>query len=101
MLEKLTRRRDMTYQMMNEIPGISCVAPKGAFYAFPKLEIEGSDSEWVKGLIAGTGVVVVPGDGFRQAPGTKHFRIVFLPPEDVLEKAYKAIGTYMDQYLNG
>lgn len=98
MLEKLTRRRDLTVEMMNAIDGISCVAPKGAFYAYPQLQIEGSDEDWVKGLIEETGVVVVPGTGFGQVPGTKHFRIVFLPPEDVLEKAYKGIAEYMKRY---
>ncbi len=94
-LEKLHRRRDLTYHRMNEIPGISCVKPGGAFYAYPKLEIEGNDEEWTKALIRETGVVIVPGMGFGQVPGTKHFRIVFLPPEDVLSKAYDQIGEFM------
>jgi len=98
-MEKLHRRRDLTYKMMNEIPGISCVKPGGAFYAFPKIEIEGNDDDWVKGLIKETGVVVVPGDGMGQIPGTKHFRIVFLPPEDILEKAYNQIGNYMSKFV--
>ncbi len=94
-MEKLHRRRDLTYQRMNEIPGISCVKPGGAFYAYPKLEIEGNDEEWTKALIRETGVVIVPGMGFGQVPGTSHFRIVFLPPEDVLAKAYDQIGEFM------
>ncbi|MCB2211877.1 aminotransferase class I/II-fold pyridoxal phosphate-dependent enzyme [bacterium] len=94
-LEKLHRRRDLTYQRMNEIPGISCVKPGGAFYAYPKLEIEGDDETWTKELIRATGVVIVPGMGFGQVPGTSHFRIVFLPPEDVLAKAYDQIGEFM------
>ncbi len=94
-MDKLHRRRDLTFKRMNEIPGISCVKPGGAFYAYPKLEIEGDDEIWVKELIRATGVVVVPGMGFGQVPGTKHFRIVFLPPEDVLEKAYDQIGEFM------
>lgn len=101
MVEKLTRRRNLTVEMMNSIDGISCVEPGGAFYAFPRIEIEGDDESWVKGLIRETGVVVVPGSGFGQMPGTKHFRIVFLPPEEVLEKAYNAIGDYMKRYLGG
>jgi alanine-synthesizing transaminase len=94
-MEKLHKRRDLTYEMMNAIDGITCEKPGGAFYAYPKIDIEGSDDEWVKGLIKETGVVVVPGDGFGQMPGTKHFRIVFLPPEPILEKAYNQIGAYM------
>jgi alanine-synthesizing transaminase len=45
-------------------------------------------------LIRETGVVVVPGDGFGQAPGTKHFRLVFLPPEDQLRTALERIGEF-------
>ncbi|MCA9522523.1 MAG: aminotransferase class I/II-fold pyridoxal phosphate-dependent enzyme [Myxococcales bacterium] len=97
-IEKLQRRRDITVEMLNAIDGISCVAPKGAFYAFPKLEVEGSDDEFVKGLLRETGVVVVPGSGFGQLPGTKHFRVVFLPPEQVLREAYQKIGEFMSRY---
>lgn len=99
-MQKLTSRRDMTVQMMNDIDGISCVEPEGAFYAFPQLHIEDSDEEFVKGLIRDTGVVVVPGTGFGQVPGTSHFRIVFLPPEEILEKAYLQIAEYMDRFRN-
>ncbi len=88
-LEKLTRRRNMTFDMLNAVPGISCVKPEGSFYAFPKIDINGEDSHFVFELIKATGVVVVPGSGFGQKPGSKHFRVVFLPQDDVLEKAYK------------
>lgn len=94
-ISRLQKRRDMTVEMLNAIPGISCVPPKGAFYAFPKLDIEETDDEFVKGLIEETGVVVVPGSGFGQVPGTRHFRVVFLPPDDVLRKAYGAIESFM------
>jgi len=95
-MAKLTRRRDLTVSMMNEIPGISCVRPKGAFYCFPRIERPGlDDKQWVTDLIHATGVVVVHGSGFRQKPGTAHFRIVFLPEERVLERAYRAIGEFM------
>lgn len=95
-MAKLTRRRDLTVSMMNEIPGISCVKPKGAFYCFPRIERpELDDKQWVTDLIHATGVVVVHGSGFRQKPGTAHFRIVFLPEERVLERAYRAIGEFM------
>ncbi|OAG27775.1 aminotransferase class I/II-fold pyridoxal phosphate-dependent enzyme [Thermodesulfatator autotrophicus] len=99
-IEKLERRRDLTYEMLNDIPGISCVKPKGAFYAFPRIDIPGvSDKEFVKELIAETGVVVVHGSGFGQKPGTAHFRVVFLPPEDLLEKAYERIKDFMKKFL--
>ncbi len=101
-LGKLERRRDLTVSMLNAIPGISCVAPRGAFYAFPRIEVDGLDDQaWVKELIHETGVVVVHGSGFGQRPGTAHFRIVFLPPEDVLERAYRAIGDFVARRGHG
>jgi alanine-synthesizing transaminase len=89
--EKLRRRRDITFEMLNSAPGISCVKPQAAFYAFPRLDIRGSDLDFIKGLIEKTGVVAVHGSGFGQKPGTKHIRVVFLPPEDVLRRAYSGI----------
>ncbi len=97
-MKKLSRRRDLTVEMLNAIPGISCVKPEGAFYAFPKLEMKQPDNHFVAELIKETGVVVVPGSGFGQVPGTKHFRVVFLPNEQILEKAYKAIGSFFVKY---
>jgi len=44
--------------------------------------------------------VVVPGTGFGQIPGTNHFRLVFLPPEDILEKAYNKIGNFFKMYID-
>ncbi|WP_255592140.1 aminotransferase class I/II-fold pyridoxal phosphate-dependent enzyme [Thermosulfurimonas sp. F29] len=99
-LEKLRRRRDLTYKMLNEIPGISCVKPRGAFYAFPRIEIPGvSDREFVRELILETGVVVVHGSGFGEVPGTAHFRVVFLPPEEVLERAYTRLAEFAERFF--
>ncbi len=99
-MEKLHRRRDMTVEMLNAVDGISCVKPEGAFYAFPKLEIKNSDNHFVAELIKETGVVVVPGTGFGQFSGTNHIRVVFLPQEEKLEKAYKAIADFFVKYKN-
>ena len=98
MKAKLTRRRDMTAEMLNSFPGISCVKPQGAFYAFARLHIDGTDDDFVGQLIKETGVVVVPGSGFGQKPGTKHFRVVFLPPEEVLQEAYTNIARFYEKY---
>lgn len=103
MLQRLTIRRDITTQRLNSIPGISCVKPGGAFYAYPKIELNNNknittDEEFVKELIMETGVVVVPGNGFGQRPGTNHFRVVFLPPDDILEKAFTKISEVMQRY---
>jgi alanine-synthesizing transaminase len=97
---KLTNRRNLTVEMMNGISGISCVPPQGAFYAFPRLHNVTDDVKFVIELLKETGVVVVHGSGFGQKPGTSHFRIVFLPPENILEKAYKAIAKFHEKYID-
>jgi alanine-synthesizing transaminase len=56
-------------------------------------------NHFVAELIKETGVVVVPGSGFGQEPGTHHFRVVFLPNEQILEKAYHNIGSFYQKYL--
>ncbi|RPI71975.1 MAG: aminotransferase class I/II-fold pyridoxal phosphate-dependent enzyme [Ignavibacteriales bacterium] len=97
--KKLTARRDLTVKTFNEIPGISCVKPEGAFYAFPQLHMNQPDNHFVAELLKETGVVIVPGSGFGQVPGTQHFRVVFLPPEEILEKAYKKIAEFSEKYF--
>ncbi len=97
--KKLTSRKDLTVKTFNEIPGISCVKPEGAFYAFPQLHMNQPDNHFVTELLKETGVVVVPGSGFGQVPGTQHFRVVFLPPEEILEKAYKKIADFTEKYF--
>ncbi len=98
-MKKLTSRRNLTVEMMNAVPGISCVPPEGAFYAFPRLHNISNDAHWATELIKEKGVVIVPGNGFGQVPDTSHFRIVFLPPEEILEKAYKAIAEFNEKYV--
>ena len=93
--DKLRRRRDITFERLNGIPNISCVKPAAAFYAFPRLNIEQPDAQFVADLIRETGVVVVHGDGFGQKPGTRHMRIVFLPQEEILEEAFSRLEKFM------
>lgn len=95
--EKLRRRRDLTVKMCNSMPHMSCVSPRGAFYAFPRIEVPEPDDAFVKGLCSEKHVLVVHGSGFGQKPGTQHFRIVFLPDEQTLSRAYAAIGAYMEK----
>ena len=97
LMKKMTPRRDMTYKMLNDIEGISCVKPKGAFYAFPKLDVK-DDADFVKSLIMETGVIVVPGSGFGQKPGTQHLRIVFLPDEATLKDSYMKLAEFMNKW---
>jgi alanine-synthesizing transaminase len=95
--KKLRSRRDLTIKTLNSIPRMSCVSPRGAFYAFPRLDIPEGDDVFVKELILEKHVLVVHGSGFGQRPGTKHFRLVFLPDEATLTKAYSAIGEFIKE----
>jgi len=81
----------------NSTPRLSCVAPRGAFYAFPRLHIEESDEGFVRRLLMEKQVLVVHGSGFGQAPGTRHFRIVFLPDEATLNRAYQSLAAFLDE----
>jgi len=95
-IAKLKKRRDILVKGLNQIPFISCVKPLGAFYAFPRIEIPDIDDlEFTKKLILEEGVVVVHGSGFGQKPGTKHFRIIFLPEEEILEEALRRIERFV------
>lgn len=97
----LRRRRDIMVKRLAEIPGWSLTPPTGAFYAFPTIELGAPDTEVVKELILDHGVVLVHGSGFGQKAGTEHVRIVFLPPEDVLDEAFNRIAAYSEKKLNG
>jgi alanine-synthesizing transaminase len=94
---KLRSRRDLTVKWANSTPHLSCVPPRGAFYAFPRLDIPETDDVFVKELCLQKHVLVVHGSGFGQKPGTRHFRIVFLPDEQTLAKAYQGIGEFISQ----
>lgn len=99
-LEKLHRRRDITDQMLNDIPGISCVRPEGAFYAFPRIQLpdQVGDKEFVLELLEKTGVLVVFGSGFGEKPGSNHFRIVFLPDDLTLKQAYERLANFTKKF---
>jgi len=95
MLEKLCRRAQITQDWAKRTPRMSLVAPKGAFYAQPSLDIPDDDLTFVTDLLKQKHVLVVHGSGFGQKAGTKHVRIVFLPQENVLEAAYEKIGEFI------
>lgn len=92
---KLKARAKVTSDWANSTPCVSCVPPKGAFYAFPKFDIPDSDDIFVKNLLRETGVLLVHGSGFGQEPGTRHCRVVFLPNEQILSRAYAAISEFI------
>ncbi|MGA8150340.1 MAG: aminotransferase class I/II-fold pyridoxal phosphate-dependent enzyme [Terriglobales bacterium] len=95
--KKLRSRRDLTVKWANSTPRVSCVSPRGAFYAYPRIDIPEGDDVFVRELILQKHVMVVHGSGFGQKPGTKHFRIVFLPDEKILTEAYAAIGELLQE----
>lgn len=97
MIAKLENRRGIMKAALDKIDGISLVEPEGAFYAFPSIEVD-DDARFVTELIKATGVIVVPGSGFGQRPGTNHFRIVTLPQEETLEEAFRLIGEFYNVY---
>src|SRR6202140_1228799 len=92
---KVRSRRDLTQKWCEATPRVSCVAPRGAFYAYPRIDIPESDEIFVKELIRQKHVMVVHGSGFGQKPGTQHFRIVFLPDEQTLTRAYAGIAEFI------
>ncbi len=96
LVRKLKERRDIVFKRLNEIPGISCARPKGAFYAFPKVEGKWkNDKEFVYDLLNETGVLVVHGSGFSRTLKNKHFRFVFLPQPELLNEAIDQIEAFM------
>jgi alanine-synthesizing transaminase len=99
MVDKLKLRRDYAWKRLNEIEGISCAKPEGAFYFFPKIHGVGSkwktDMEFAIKLLKDTGVLLVHGSGFDPIYGAGHVRGVFLPPIETLEEAFNEIERFM------
>lgn len=101
MLRKLRERRDYCLKRLDEMNGITCSDPQGAFYVFPRIEALGSrwktDVEFVRCLLEETGVLVVQGSGFGSIYGSGHFRAVILPPIETLETACDELEVFMSR----
>ncbi|MEY3766299.1 MAG: hypothetical protein RLZ03_1259 [Pseudomonadota bacterium] len=98
---RLRRQRDLAYDLMTAIPGVSCVKPSAALYMFPRLDpavypIQ-DDQQFINELLQETKVLLVQGSGFNW-PSPDHFRIVFLPHEDDLREAISRIARFLDNY---
>ena len=98
-VSEIKKRRDLVVKRLNEIPGLSCPTPKGAFYAFPKIDDNkfGTDKEFVTKLLETKGVLTVHGSGFGEKYGSEHFRLVYLPDLKVLNSAMNKIEEFMTQ----
>lgn len=99
MVSKLRARRDYIMKRLDAMNRLSFVKPKGAFYIFPRIKLEGSrwknDLEFVMDLLRSTGVLSVHGSGFGKMYGQGHFRMVFLPPLDMLEEAMNRLEKFI------
>ena len=98
-VSEIKKHRDLVVRRLNEMPGLSCPNPKGAFYAFPKIEDNrfGTDKEFVTKLLETKGVLTVHGSGFGTKYGSGHFRLVYLPDLKVLDSAMNKIEEFMSQ----
>ena len=98
-VSEMKKHRDLVVRRLNEMPGLSCSNPKGAFYAFPKIEDNkfGSDKEFVTKLLESKGVLTVHGSGFGEQYGSGHFRLVYLPSLEILDSAMNKIEEFVSQ----
>jgi len=98
---RLCRQRDLAWQLVTQIPGVSCVKPKAALYLFPRLDPKlypiKDDQAFVLELLEEERVLVVQGTGFNW-PHPDHFRLVFLPNSDDLTEAIGRIARFLDVY---
>ncbi|AKJ00160.1 alanine-synthesizing transaminase [Archangium gephyra] len=100
MMKRMRSRRDLMVRRINAIPGLSVVEPAAAFYAMVRLQLPGvtDDEQFVLSLLRETGVLFVHGSGFGQKAGTHHFRVVFLPPEDILSTAFDRLDAFIREH---
>ena len=98
---RLRRQRDLAYELITAIPGVTCVKPSAALYMFPKLDPTMypivDDQQFFLELLQETRVMLVQGTGFNWA-APDHFRIVFLPHEDDLREAIGRMARFLESY---
>ena len=98
---RLREQRDVAYQLINDIPGVSVVKPRGAMYLFPRLDAKRfgitDDQRFVYDLLVAKKVLLVQGTGFNWSE-PDHFRVVFLPARRQLTAAISALGEFLDGY---
>ncbi|AYQ29972.1 MULTISPECIES: pyridoxal phosphate-dependent aminotransferase [unclassified Polaromonas] len=100
---RLRRQRDLAYELITAIPGVTCVKPSAALYMFPRLDPKvypiKDDRQFFLELLKETKVMLVQGTGFNW-PEPDHFRIVFLPHEEDLREAVGRIAKFLENYRN-
>ncbi len=98
---RLAKQRDLAWQLLTAIPGVSCVKPKAAMYLFPRLDPKlypiDDDQQFVLELLEQERVLLVQGSGFNW-PQTDHFRVVFLPNADDLTEAIGRVAHFLELY---
>ncbi|MEQ1741169.1 MAG: pyridoxal phosphate-dependent aminotransferase [Candidatus Nitrotoga sp.] len=98
---RLCKQRDLAYQLLTAIPGVTCVKPKAALYMFPRLDPKmypiNDDQKFILELLETEKVLVVQGTGFNW-PDSDHFRVVFLPNADDLVEAIGRIARFLEYY---
>lgn len=98
---RLKQQRDTTWKLLTEIPGVTCVKPKGAIYMFPRLDPSvytiKKDVDLVLDILDQEKILLVQGSAFN-IEDQQHLRLVFLPREDELKQAMKKIARVLEQY---
>ncbi|MFI5505466.1 pyridoxal phosphate-dependent aminotransferase [Corynebacterium kutscheri] len=98
---RLLEQRNIAYEKLNEIPGVSCVKPMGALYVFPKLDLEyydiTSDDQLMLDLLRKEKILLVQGTGFNWDK-SDHFRVVTLPWAKDLSEAMDRLGRFLQRY---
>ena len=98
---RLRKQRDLAYELVPAIPGVTCVKPEAALYMFPRLDPAmypiADDREFFLEVLKVTRVMLVQGSGFN-FPDNQHFRIVFLPHEDELREAIGRLAKFLENW---
>ena len=98
---RLRIQRDLAYELITQIPGITCVKPQAALYMFPRLDPQmypiADDRQFFMEVLRATRVMLVQGSGFNY-PDHQHFRIVFLPHKSDLREAIGRLAKFLEQY---
>ena len=98
---RVCEQRDYVYKALNDIPGITAVKPRAAFYIFPKIDVKKfnitNDEQFALDLLHEKRILLVPGKGFNWG-SPDHFRVVYLPRIEVLSEAMGQLGDFLSHY---